>query len=193
MIFPFISNLKKLSDGELMHRIQQGQEKAFDELYRRYARRLQGFFYRMCGKDRELAADLTQEIFERVWTHRDRYQGGEQVSAWLFTMAYNLCRNEYRHREVEEIYEWNQSGVDEACDTDIESRLDAEAFDHALSEILATLPPAPRMLFALRYEEELTLPEIAEIMHIPLGTVKSRHHYLMALIKQKLRRYEQIS
>lgn len=46
------------------------------------------------------------------------------------------------------------------------------------------------MLFALRYEEELTLTEIAEIMHLPVGTVKSRNHYLIALIKQKLHQYE---
>ena len=192
MIFQLISTIKNLPDGEIMRRIQKGQHKAFEELYRRYARRLQGFFYRMCGKDRELAADFTQEIFERVWTYRDRYDGGENTSAWLFTMAYNICRNEYRHREVEENYEWYQSGLEEAADTDIESRLDAQAFDKALSEILATLPPDPRILFALRYEEELSLPEIAKIMHLPLGTVKSRNHYLIALIKQKLHHYEQI-
>ena len=68
MIFQFGRDIKKLSDGELMLRIQKGQEKAFEELYRRYARRLQGFFYRMCGNDREMAADFTQEIFERLWT-----------------------------------------------------------------------------------------------------------------------------
>ena len=192
MIFQFGRDIKKLSDGELMLRIQKGQEKAFEELYRRYARRLQGFFYRMCGNDREMAADFTQEIFEPLWTYRERYNGGEFVSAWLFTMAYNICRNEYRHRGVQEIYEWHQSGVDEASDTDIESRLDAESFDRALSEILSTLAPEPRMLFALRYEEELSFAEIAEIMHLPLGTVKSRNHYLVALIKQKLHRYEQI-
>lgn len=192
MIFPFTSNIKQLPDGEIMRRISKGQDKAFEELYRRYARRLQGFFYRMCGGDREQAADFTQEIFERVWTYRGGYDGGENVSAWLFTMAYNLCRNEYRHREVEDTYEWRQAGVEEAVDTDIESRLDAQTFDHALSEILSTLSLEPRMLFALRYEEELTFAEIAEIMHLPLGTVKSRNHYLMALIKQKLHRYEEI-
>ena len=192
MIFPFNSNIKKLSDGEIMSRVKKGQEKSFEELYRRYARRLQGFFYRMCGGDRELAADFTQEIFERVWTCRERYNGDENVSAWLFTMAYNLCRNEYRHREVEEYYEWHQGGVEESAENDIESRLDAQTFDNALSEILTTLPPEPRMLFALRYEEELTFAEIAEIMHLPLGTVKSRNHYLVALIKQKLHPYENI-
>lgn len=192
MIFQFTSALKKLTDGEIMIRIKKGQEKAFEELYRRYARRLQGFFYRMLGNDKELAADFTQELFERVWTFRDRYNGDENVSAWLFTMAYNICRNEYRHREVEDNYIWHQSGEEEAIDSNIESQLDAQAFDRALSEILATLPSEPRMLFALRYEEELSLSDIAEIMNLPLGTIKSRNHYLIALIKQKLHHYEGI-
>ena len=192
MIFPFTSKLKKLADDELMRRVVRGEDKAFDELYRRYARRLQGFFFRMLGGDAEQAADFTQDLFLRIWTARNSYNGGEQVSAWLFTMAYNLCRNEYRHREVHETYAWEQLGEEEATDSGIEIALDAAAFDQALSAVLKTLPPDPRMLFALRFEEELSLAEIAEIMHLPLGTVKSRCHYLVAQIKTQLHRYENL-
>lgn len=192
MIFQLTANYKKLTDDELMLKVKKGEDKAFEELYRRYARRLQGFFYRMLGNDREMAADFTQELFERIWTYREKYDEAHQVSAWLYTMAYNICRNEYRHREVEDNYIWQLSGEEEAMDSPVESQLDAEAFDRALSEILAALPSEPRMLFALRYEEELPLSEIAEIMHLPVGTVKSRNHYLIALIKQKLHHYERI-
>lgn len=190
MNFKLITPVKKLTDGELMLKIRKGQEKAFEELYRRYARRLQVFFYRMLGGDTELAADFTQEIFERIWKFRDKYTVGEQVSAWIFTMAYNVCRNEYRHREVADKYLWQMADEEEAGDSNIEVHLDEQAFDYALAKVLENLPPEPRMLFALRYEEELTLTEIAEIMHLPVGTVKSRNHYLIALIKQKLHQYE---
>ena len=188
-MFLFTSNLKKLTDGEVMHRIVEGEEKAFDELYRRYARRLQGFFYRMLGGDVEMAADFTQDLFVRIWTSRSTYNGGERVSAWMFTMAYNLCRNEYRHREVHENYVWEQT-EEEAVDSNIEMALDAATFDQLLSKVLETLPPEPRMLFALRYEEDLSLAEVADIMHLPLGTVKSRCHYLVSQIKKKLHCYE---
>ena len=192
MIFPFTSKLKQLADDELMLRVVRGEDKAFDELYRRYARRLQGFFFRMLGGDAEQAADFTQDLFLRIWTSRNSYKGGEQVSAWLFTMAYNLCRNEYRHREVQEHYAWEQVSEEEAADSDIEIALDAATFDRALSALLKAMPPDPRMLFALRFEEELSLSEIAEIMHLPIGTVKSRCHYLVAHIKSKLHRYENL-
>lgn len=190
MMLKLINSVKKLTDGELMLKIRKGQERAFEELYRRYARRLQGFFYRMLGGDKELAADFTQEIFERIWKFRDKYNNDGQVSAWMFTMAYNICRNEYRHREVVDNYLWQQAAEDEAGESNIEIKLDEQAFDAALAEVIEALPPEPRMLFALRYEEELSLTEIAEIMHLPVGTVKSRNHYLTALIKQKLHLYE---
>lgn len=192
MIFPFTSKLKQQTDGELMQQVVRGEHKAFDELYRRYARRLQGFFFRMLGGDAELAADFTQDLFVRIWTSRSSYKGGDQADAWLFTMAYNLCRNEYRHREVEDQYVWQQEGKEEAVDNQIEIHLDAQAFDRALAKVLKAMPPEPRMLFALRFEEELPLGEIAEILHLPLGTVKSRCHYLVAQIKQKLHHYENV-
>ena len=60
----FRPSLRKLSDEELMGRVRQmGDEKAFDELYRRYARRLYGFFFRMLGREGQLASDFTQELF----------------------------------------------------------------------------------------------------------------------------------
>lgn len=67
----FRPSLRKLSDEELMGRVRQmGDEKAFDELYRRYARRLYGFFFRMLGREGQLASDFTQELFLRVWAVR---------------------------------------------------------------------------------------------------------------------------
>ena len=189
-MFRFDSKIKKLADGEVMQLVKTGSHKAFDELYRRYARRLQGFFFRMLGGDIELAADFTQDLFLRVWTSRDSYDCNENVSAWLFTIAYNLCRNEYRHREVQNAYLWQQSNKEEAADSKVEISLDAKAFDLALTEVLKAMQPEPRMLFALRFEEDLSLTEIAGIMNIPVGTVKSRCHYLVRKIKQKLHHYE---
>lgn len=76
----FRPSLRKLSDEELMGRVRRtGDEKAFDELYRRYARRLHGFFFRMLGREEQLAADFTQELFLRVWAARGRYECGREL------------------------------------------------------------------------------------------------------------------
>lgn len=192
MLIPFRRNLKALPDGELMERVAGGEERAFEEIYRRYARRLQGFFFRQLAGNAVLAADFTQEVLARLWAARSAYRAGMAFAPWLFTMAYNLCRNEYRHRDVVEAYADDATPEEEACEDGAALRLDAEAFDQALRRELANLPGEKRLLFALRYEEELTVPEVAAVIGIPEGTVKSRLHHLTQHLKQKLRAYENL-
>ena len=78
------------SDEQLMLRVGTGSDSAFEELYRRYARRLQGFFFRQLGGDEEAAADATHDTFLRLFEARDRYVEGRDFATWLFTIAYNL-------------------------------------------------------------------------------------------------------
>ena len=184
-------SLRKLSDEELMGRVRRtGDEKAFDELYRRYARRLHGFFFRMLGREEQLAADFTQELFLRVWAARGRYECGRELCPWFFTMAYNLCRNEYRFRNIAVGFAEEVRGGPDTYEEQPELRMDVRMFDRELSALLDKLPPEQRVLFALRYEEELTVPQLAEVMGIPEGTVKSRLHYLLQYLRKKLKVYE---
>ena len=82
-----------MSDKQLMGRVREtSDERAFDELYRRYPRLLQGFFFRRLGGNEELAADLLQDTFLRVWTARKQYAEEQDFRTWLFTIAYNLCK-----------------------------------------------------------------------------------------------------
>ena len=75
---------------------------------------------------------------------------------------------------------------EEASDNNIIDKLDQQAFDQALKLLLEEMPPESRLLFSLRFEEELTVPQIAVIMEVPEGTVKSRLHILTQMLKQKL-------
>ena len=68
--------------------------------------------------------------------------------------------------------------------------MDRHRLEEALQQVLATLPPSLRMLFSLRYEEDLTVPQIAVIQQIPEGTVKSRLHKTMNIVRSKLKEYE---
>lgn len=167
-------------------------EKAFDELYRRYARRIQGFFFRMLGRDEHLAADFTQDLFLRLWAAKERYADGRNVRSWLFAMAYNLCRNEYRSRGYQDDYLRLAGKEEDVYEEPVALRIDAEVFDRELSRLLDTLQPAQRMLFALRYEEELSVAQVAEIMNLPEGTVKSRLYYMLQNLRNKLKEYEKL-
>ena len=71
----------------------------------------------------------------------------------------------------------------------IEVELDAAALDQALEQVLAELPATLHQIFSLHYQEELTIPQVAEIVGIPEGTVKSRLHKTMNIIRKKLKNY----
>ena len=189
--------LRQLSDEELMARAAAGRaplaspegDRAFEELYRRYARRLKGFFFLQLGGDEELAADATHDVFLRAYEARSRYQEGRSVSTWLFTIAYNLCRNHYRSNAYEAQL-LATLDAEPTSEQQIEVQLDEATLDEALAQVLAELPAPLHQLFSLHYQEELTIPQVAEIVGIPEGTVKSRLHKTMNIIRKKLKKYE---
>ena len=181
--------LRLLADEELMARAAAGNDRAFEELYHRYARRLKGFFFLQLGGNEELAADATHDVFLRAYEARSRYREGRSVSTWLFTIAYNICRNHYRSNAYEAQL-LATLDAEPITNEQIEVQLDAATLDKALAQVLSELPAPLHQLFSLHYQEELTIPQVAEIVGIPEGTVKSRLHKTMNIIRKKLKKYE---
>lgn len=169
-----------------MLRAAHGSDRAFEELYKRHAQRLQGFFARRLGDDSDLAADFMHDTFLRLYAARERYHEGRNFRAWLYTIAYNLCKNHFRNKFAT-VPEEKDATI---ADTDIELEMDASLLRDALRAVLFRLPHPQAMLFSLHYEEELTIPQIAQITSLPEGTVKSRLHHTMNTIKQQLKQYE---
>ena len=180
--------LRGQTDEQLMARAAAGSDTAFEELYRRFARRLKGFFFLQLGGNEELAADATHDVFLRAYEARDRYQEGRKVDTWLFTIAYNICRNHYRSNAYEAQL-MASLDAEPVTDQQIEVELDAALLDEALAQVLSELPAPLHQLFSLHYQEELTIPQIAEIVGIAEGTVKSRLHKTMNMIRNKLKNY----
>ena len=180
--------LRKQTDEQLMARAAAGSDTAFEELYRRYARRLKGFFFMQLGGDEELAADATHDVFLRAYEARNRYQEGRKVDTWLFTIAYNICKNHYRSNAYEAQL-LASLDAEPVSNQQIEVDLDAAILDEALAQVLNELPAPLHQIFSLHYQEELTIPQIAEIVGVPEGTVKSRLHKKMNIIRKKLKQY----
>ncbi len=183
----FLRSLRSLTDDELMQRVSsKDDDRAYNELYHRHARRLMGFFFRQLGGDEALAADLTQDAFMRIWMAREKF-AGTSFRTWLLTIAYNLAKNHFRHSEHHRQYEqFIMQNQEEITESNIFQQLEDEAFDQALKQELETMSQEGRLLFSLRFEEELTIPQIALVMTLPEGTVKSRLHTLTQTLKQKL-------
>ena len=187
----FFNSIASLSDEDLMARVaSKDDDRAFDELYHRHARRVMGFIMRQLS-DSDRAADLVQDAFLRLWSSRERYIADKCFSTWLFSIAYNLLKNEYRRSGYSVEYaEHVINNTTEEQDDDLDVKLDDKLFDAALRQELSLLDAESRLLFSLRFEEEMTVPQIAEVMKIPEGTVKSRQHTIIRNLKQKLKIYE---
>ena len=92
--------LKACSDEELMESVEVGEETAFDELYNRYSKRLLVYFYRMLGGNEEKAQDFLQDIFVKIIEKPHLFGSKNRFSSWVFTVANNMCKNEYRRLKV---------------------------------------------------------------------------------------------
>ena len=181
--------LRQQTDEQLMARAVNGSDTAFEELYRRYARRLKGFFFLQLGGDEELAADATHDVFLRAYEAKDRFQVGRKVDTWLFTIAYNICRNHYRSNAYEAQL-LATLDAEPMTEQQVEVNMDVATLDKALEQVLTELPAPLHQIFSLHYQEEMTIPQIAEIVSVPEGTIKSRLHKTMNIIRKKLKKYE---
>ena len=157
----------------------------FRTLYLEHGRRAQGFFMRMMGYDVQLARDMVQDLFTRIWEHRDSFRADASFTTWMFSIAYNMCKNEYRHREIVQTYQEHiiNTTTDIASDADT---LEQHQRRQMLAQAINRLPENQKSLFLLRYEEELTVPEIARITMLPEGPVKTRLLTALRSVKESM-------
>ena len=181
--------LLSLPDAELMLRVGQGEHTAYEVLYERHAQRLGGFFLRMLAYDTAKAEDMVQELFVRVWTYRKEYRSDQPFASWLYAMAYNLCKNEYRHETICQAYVEELRQREEATDEPTQT-LERDELRQRLRQAVQSLPTAQRDAFLLHYDEELTIPEVAHIVGCPEGTVKSRLYAALESVKRMMNEYK---
>ena len=178
----------RLADEELMRLVEGGEVSALDELYLRYGRRLLYYLFRMLGKDESKAQDFLHDIFLKIIEKPELYVRGRSFSTWIFSIAHNMCKNEYRSREVRSGY---SIAPDESTfqGEEIMEGIDREAFAAALDLELESLDHDARTAFLLRHREHLSIREISEIVGCPEGTVKSRLFNTARKLSARLRQY----
>jgi len=183
-----------LSDEDLMARVAEDDERAFTELVRRFQGRVMNLVSRVLN-DRNCADDLAQEVFVRVFVHRRNYRRGSKFSTWLFTIAANLAKNEIRRRvrrrnwfSLDALTEvLNDSIIQLADPTEgSEAGLEREQLQGEVGRAIATVPEKYRLALVLRDIEGLSYEEIAEVLGVPGGTVRSRINRARSMLKRKL-------
>jgi RNA polymerase sigma-70 factor (ECF subfamily) len=188
-----IPSLTACPDEELLERFRRGQADAFAALVRRYERELYGYLRRYLG-DADLAEDVFQNTFLQLYTKRAQYETGRPVRPWLYTIA--------THQAIDAL---RRAGRHQAASLDQQRREQPDGDIRSLVELLESHDPAPtdlvegeerrqlvrsgverlpdflRQVVVLAYYQGLKYREIADVLGIPVGTVKSRLH--AALLK----------
>lgn len=171
----FWKDIHTNSDERLMQQIAGGDPQAFNILYNRYKGRMYYYFYRMLNNSKETANDFLQELFLKIIENPKAYNPEYKFSTWIFALAGNMCKNEYRKRETR-----CETLSGEVYSTETEelnfSAYDTEQAIEKVFETLNKLDQEHRSTFLLRYRENFTIREIADILGIAEGTVKSRLH-----------------
>lgn len=189
-----------MTDTELMLRMRRGDEQAFAHLIGRFQNMLINYFHRN-SFDRDDAADQAQEVFLKVWRARRSYEPRAKVSTYLLRIARNHCIDVVRSRRIrpgevalEAASTAGSSGERSGSLADV---LDSGALPpdletirselrRELEQAVEQLPVAHREVWVLAELKGVRYADIAEILDIPVGTVKSRHHHAVAKLREIL-------
>ena len=179
--------LSGLPDPEVVQLARKGSEAAYRELLTRYERPVFSLIFRMV-RDRETSEDLAQETFIKVLNNLDRYSPEFKFSSWLFKIANNLTIDHLRRRRVDTISiegapdavtaesaKATSIAVVSGTESPLEE-LESRELGTAIERAIGKLRPEYRACIMLRHVEDKSYEEIAEIVKLPLGTVKTYIH-----------------
>ncbi len=183
-----------LDEDRLVALARSGEVPAFEALVAEYEGRIYNMSYRMLG-NAEDARDAAQDTFLKAYSSLDRFRGDSSFSTWLYRIAKNACLDMLRKRGRGTVYSLDEPLGTE--DGEMERQLPGDLPDpedaaldseirEAVADAIAGLPPHHRAIIVLRDIEELTYEEIAEVLEVELGTVKSRLYRARAALSRSL-------
>ena len=168
------------TDEELIKDFQNGEVSSYNHLVYRYKDRLFNYIYQFV-RDVNLAEDLLQDTFIKLYTHKDSYREIAKFSTWIYTIASNLAKTELRKIKRRQTYSESALSTDDR--KFVMRQPDQESFEdiedtsvsgNILEKSLIELDDEFKNIIILRDIQELSYDEISKILQIPLGTVKSR-------------------
>jgi RNA polymerase sigma-70 factor (ECF subfamily) len=187
-------------DAALMLRVKQGDAAAFTQLVEKYKQPIMNLVWRTVRDETE-AEDITQSVFVQAWKSAPRYQATAKFSTWLFTIARNLCLNEFRRRSrhpAESLDQLRDDSDDQPKFQVVNKRIRAAQdellqgeLEHKVDAAIGALPENQRIALALCRQEELSYEEIADVLGCSLSATKSLIHRARETLKAQLKPYLQ--
>ena len=166
--------------------VKNGDHRAFTVVYDRYASRMKAFFYRMLWSDDTMAEDFVHDLFTRIIERPDVYNADRAFAPWLFQVASNMCKNAYRKRQFEMDYR-DQLNGNHVHHPDVDQKMDEKILMDELHHRLNDLEEDRRQLFLLRYQQQLSVKELAAVFETSEVTIKSRLLYIKKRLLKSMR------
>jgi RNA polymerase sigma-70 factor, ECF subfamily len=178
------------ADESLLQLVMQQDTDAFAVLYARYAAYLYLTLWRIV-RDKQVAEELLQETFWRVWQRAEQYRGAGTGKAWLYRIARNQALDQRRRQKAAA---WPLVATFEKLEGSLrlqqrsaEHAFEQTALEQQVQQALAAIPREQRFCLELAYFEGLSQPEIAQQLNLPLGTIKTRTRIGMKKMARALR------
>lgn len=185
-----------ISDAQLLQRYRQGDEKAFEEIVNRYKNPLYAFLRRFVNRQ-DIVEDIFQETFLQLYSSRDSFDAERPLRPWLFTIAANKAKDALRKIQRQSsmsmgtLADAGELSLDEVVniltsyETTPESEISKEETARRVRQIISEMPENLRGILILAYFEQFSYKHMAEILSIPIGTVKSRLHTAVVYFMKK--------
>lgn len=173
-------------DYQLAIACQSGSSVAFQKLVKMYQEKVRGLIYSILN-DASVLDDLTQEVFIKVYTSIDKFEHRSSLGTWIYRITVNHCRDEIRRKRIRRFFsldkmEWEPKSMGTTTDGLMLQKEKVQMVQWGLSQ----LPEKHRTIIILKDFEELSYEEIADILKIELGTVKSRLNRARTMLKEVL-------
>lgn len=187
------NNRSTTSDKALLEDLINGDMEAFEFIVNRYKDRLMNFVFRFIG-DYDVAEDIVQETFLRVFRKRRDYKAIANFSTWIFTIAGNLAKSEIRRQKRWRFLslDWTNENMEKGIELPDSGKLpddiaDEQITDTKIQKAIDSLPIRYKEAIILRDVQGLSYQQISQILECPVGTVKSRVNRARFRIQKKLK------
>lgn len=180
----------EITDQHLIERVLAGETEAYSALVRRWERHIYGLTLRMLGHSED-ARDATQETFISAYTNLKNFRGDAKFSSWLYRIALNVChsrlRRKTRRRDTSLEQQFEDVGFEPVShETGIDEQILGDQVSEHVRKALRAIPAEMRQVIVMKEYEGLKFHEIAEILDVPLSTVKTRMYTGLRELRKRL-------
>lgn len=179
---------KDYSDEMLVSELTAGNRHAFELLYERYFDRLLSFALNYTG-DVQKAEDCVQEAFIRLMKHRDKFDQNRRFSTWMFTITANICKNHIRDEQKRTVSLQPEQAASEIYKSPEETIFDYKILMNEIRIAKESFSEKEKNIFTLRFDHDMSLKDIAVLLQMPEGSVRSCLFYMLKKLSKQLKPY----